>query len=172
VQGVLVSLRGIELHPKGTAGKESSEWRELFPALRAQPRQFDVMKAAPNGLGANLLWNRAIVPAGTYDLVRLRFASNPESPDDQLVTENACGKAGLHCVVMGDGRILPLVLQDNVLELRISAEGTARGLLISPGSQNRLLIELTPVWSAVALPPEGGQFLPVLTGSARKSSEN
>jgi uncharacterized protein DUF4382 len=171
IQNVFVTLRGIELHPRANAGEEPSDWQELLPLLAIQPRQLDLQVAAPNGLAVNHPGEQATTPAGTYDLVRLRFAVSREGAGDLLASDNACGNVGLNCVAMGDGRILPLVLPGDVLDLPIASETTSnRIFLVLPETENRLRIQLTPVWALVTPPGQSAQLLPVLTGSARKSS--
>jgi hypothetical protein len=168
IQSVFVTLRGIELHPRANAGEGPSDWQELLPLLAIQPRQLDLQLAAPHGLAVDLTGEQASIPAGTYDLVRLRFETSREGVGDLLAAENACGKVGLNCVAMADGRNLPLMLRGDVLELPISS-GTAgnRIFLVLPESENQLSIELTLVWTLVTPPEQAAQLLPIVTGSAR-----
>jgi hypothetical protein len=111
------------------------------------------------------------VPAGAYDFVRLRLAPSQGTSGDQLAGENACGAAGAHCVVMGDGRIVRLLPEGGELELRLSSDKSSKvDFLLVPDTQNQLLIEFTPVWSLVASAGEGVQLTPLLNGAARGSS--
>lgn len=168
IQGIFVSLRGVEIH---LFGESPSDWQELYPALEVQPRQFNLLAAGPDGPTANPLGDAAAVPAGTYDLVRLRLASNHGPGGSQLASENACGQVGLNCVAMGDGRILPLLCDGDALELRVSSAGSANGLFsVIAESHNQLLIELTPVWSLVAPVGESAHFSPLLRGAVHDSS--
>jgi hypothetical protein len=67
---------------------------------------------------------------------------------------------------MGDGRILPLAIGEK-LELPVASDNATGGFLtVLPGTESHVLIELTPVWSAVALSGSGPQLLPTLTGRA------
>jgi hypothetical protein len=69
---------------------------------------------------------------------------------------------------MGDGRVLPLALEGDALELHIFQEGAPDGVFsVLLGRENRLLIELTAVWSLEAPAGEGARLLPVLRGTAR-----
>jgi len=172
IRSIFVTLRGIALHLTVNGGERPSEWQELFPSLEWQPRQFDLMKASPHGFGGNLIGDRAIVPAGAYDLVRMRFVPHQGSSEDTPAAENACGRLGWNCVMMGDGRIVPLVLRDGSWELRIASENVEHGFLLLPDSENQLTIDLAPVWLAVTAPGEEAGLLPVLTARGRRLSEN
>ena len=170
VQTVFVTLRGIELHLRTDSGADSFDWQELYPALALQPRQFDLTAAGRAGAAPSPLGDASLVAAGIYDLVRLRLASDQAEAGTQLAAGNLCGKAGLHCAVMGDGRILPFISNADVLELRISSQASTVGsLVILPDSKNQLLIELTPVWSLVTRAGESVRLSPVLTGTAQSS---
>lgn len=173
VQSVIVSLRGVELHPRANASEEPADWQALFPALEIQPRQFELTKAGGTGPVATSLGDAVAIPVGTYDRIRMRFVMNLGSAVNSPAAENACGEAGLNCVVMGDGHILPLALDGGVLELPIFSERSADGaLIVLPESENQLLITLTPVWSLAPSAGGGARLLPALRGSARMLSAN
>jgi len=171
IQSLIIAVRGIELHPQTNPAEGPAIWQELFPNLEIEPQQFKLSKAIAGGLAASSLRDTARIPAGSYDLVQLRLAANQASAGIPIAAENKCGSVGLHCAVMGDGRVLPLALDGGTLELRLSSQNSSSGvLLVLPDSENQLLIELTAVWSLDS--PAGGnvRLIPVLRGSARISN--
>jgi Domain of unknown function (DUF4382) len=172
IQRVFVTLSGIEFHPKVSVGEAPSDWQELFPLLAIEPRQFALQMAAPNGPAVNLTGEQATLPAGVYDQVRLRLDSGGKGAGDLLAAQNGCGKTGLNCVVMADGRILPLILRDDLVDLPISSGTTSEGVFVAlPETANQLSIELRLVWTLVTPPGQSAQLLPVLTGSASIGQE-
>jgi len=168
IRHIFVSLRGIEVHPNLIADDASPDWQELMPQLPGgQPLEVDLMSGAA-ALGALQPLGEAVVPAGTYRLLRLRFASNQQASDDTPPEKNPCGGAGLNCVVMADGRIQPLLLQGAAPELRITSEGIAGGLVfIPPDSSSNLVIEFIASWTLSSSAGEGVGLLPTLVGTAR-----
>lgn len=148
IQSVFLSLKGIDIHPKANAWDESSDWQELFPQLEKQPLQVDLLNESANSPRAKSITEKLLIPAGTYDLVRLRITSNQRGADDEIPAKNACGSVGPHCVVMADGQIEPLVFVTDTIEFRFASETREDGLFfVLPGSDSELLIELTPIAS-------------------------
>jgi hypothetical protein len=124
---IFVSLRGIEVHPRAIADDASPDWQELLaPEFVAQPLQVDLISGTADRGAGKPLGEMTKVPAGFYRQVRLRFAANQPVKGDPLLEKNACGSAGFNCVVMADGHILPLLLDGDSPELRITSD---RGLL-------------------------------------------
>ncbi len=162
IEDVLLTLKGIGLHPKAVAGEQSVDWQELFPEFEEHPLRIDLTKTTANELRA------AEIQAGTYDQLRLRLVPDREGPEDEFALKNGCGAAASNCVIMADGRIQALLFDRGASELRISLESPTDGfLLISPDSEGELLIELTPVWSMSSTLGGELRLLPVLTGRAR-----
>lgn len=167
-QHVLVTLRGIQLHPKTSSGDGPVEWEEIFPQLENHPLQVDLRNAPENELAAQLGGEVPTVPSGTYDRVRLLFVPNPGGSHNQFPAENACGAPGLNCVFNADGGVQPLVFDGDSLGLRISSETEADGLVfIPPDGGGELFIGLTPVWFLGASPGGSSSFFPTLRGTAR-----
>jgi hypothetical protein len=164
IGSVWVALSGVELHRTGN-GQEPSYWQEL-PLLVEQPLQVDLMEASING--AVRLGDRAALPAGSYDMVRLRFTADQRGtglPNKEL---DPCREAGPNCVVMTDGRIIHLLLHGTPPEVLIPTEALASGpFFVLPDTDNELLIELVPVWYAAVSSGEAMRFFPVLMGSAK-----
>ncbi len=106
------------------------------------------------------------VRAGVYQQVRLRFVANQLATSHQLLEKNACGSPGFNCVVMADGQILPLLLDGDLPELRVTADRRT-SLLIPPDADTDLVIELKPIWAWFSFADEGVRLLPALTGNAR-----
>lgn len=170
LQHLFLTLRGIELHPRTNAGAAPSGWQELVPALEIQPQQFQLGRAAATRLVPTPSGDSAAIPAGSYDRVRLLLATNPANPGTGVAAENKCGSVGLNCAVMGDGRVLPLALDGDALELTVLSEGSADGVFsVLPETENHLLIELTTVWALEAPADEGARLSLVLRGTARRN---
>jgi hypothetical protein len=166
---IFVSLRGIEVNPSAIADDASSDWQELLaPEFVAQPLQVDLIGSTADREARKPLGEMAEVPAGIYRQVRLRFVANQPATGHPPLERNACGSAGFNCVVLADGHILPLLLDGDSPELRITSDRiTSTSLLIPPDTGTDLVIELNPVWAWFSSPDEGARLLPVLTGNAR-----
>jgi Domain of unknown function (DUF4382) len=166
---IFVSLRGIEVHPSAIADEDSPDWQELMaPKFVAQPLQVDLKSGTADQGAGKPLGEMTEVPAGIYRQVRLRFEANQPATGDQLLEKNACGSAGFNCVVMADGHILPLLLDGDSPELRITSDRiTSASLLIPPDTDTDLVIELKPVWAWFSSADEGVRLLPALTGNAK-----
>jgi uncharacterized protein DUF4382 len=166
IQGLFLTLVGIELHAKTRALGDTSEWLELFPDLEKRPRQLDLLSLNTDTSASGLLGESAAIPPGIYDQVRLRLVQNRGDAEAQFLTGNACGVSGFNCMTMADGHVYGLQLASDPQELRIASEGLSSGLLyIASDGNEELLIRLVPVWSTVGSFPEAVRFLPVLTGT-------
>jgi Domain of unknown function (DUF4382) len=164
---IFVSLRGIEVHPSAIADDASPDWQELMvPEFVAQPLQVDLISGTADRGAGKPLGEMTEVPAGVYQQVRLRFVANQLATSHQLLEKNACGSAGFNCVVMADGHILPLLLDGDSPELRVTADRRT-SLLIPPDADTDLVIELKPIWAWFSSADEGVRLLPALTGKAR-----
>lgn len=176
IHEVIVTLRGIKLHPKTYPGQQPADWVEVFPHLEEQPRQVDLLKTEARNFAAKLLEEKAAVPAGIYDQVRVLLVPDQTSIADQLPEENACGASQFNCVIMAEGRAQALVFEGDTSEVRITSQSLAGGfLLIPPDSEGKLSIELVPVWLAIVSSGGSMGFQPVITGRAefeRKTDAN
>jgi Domain of unknown function (DUF4382) len=163
VQSAVLSLKGIDVHSSANARDESSAWQELLPQLETQPIQVHLLNEGTNSLGTDTLAERVLIPAGTYDLLRLRFVSNQPGAIGEIPAKNACGRVGRNCVLMADGQIEPLVFAEDKLGSSFASETTADGLLlVLPGTESELLIELTPVASIGASFGKGARVFSLL----------
>jgi Domain of unknown function (DUF4382) len=159
VHSAILSLKGIDVRSSANATDESSAWQELLPQLETQPIQIHLLDEGTNSLRTDSLTERVLVPAGTYDLLRLRFASNQSGEIGEIPTKNACGRVGLNCVLMADGQIEPLVFAEDKLESSFASESAAVGLLVVlPGTESELHIELTPAASIGASFEKGARI--------------
>lgn len=164
---VVLTLRGVELHAKANSLSSSTEWLELFPEFEENPHQLDLVDGSPD-TPSELLGESAAIPAGVYDQIRLRLVQGQSNDEAQPSTGSACGNSGFNCVIMADRHVQALQVSNQPREFRIPPEGLPGGLLfISPGGNDHLLIQITPVLSAIGSNQEGVRFLPTLKGSAR-----
>ncbi len=169
IQHIFLSIRGVEVHPSTTAEDDSPDWQELLPSkLAKQQLQVDLVRSAADRGAREPLGEMVTIPAGIYRQLRVRFVPNQPATDDRLPEKNACGSAGFNCVVMADGRIQPLLLDDGSPELHITSDRIDHGsLLIPPDTDTDLVIELKLVWAWSSSTDEGVRLLPAFTGSAK-----
>lgn len=161
VHSAVLSLKGIDV--RSNARDESSAWHELLPQLETQPIQIHLLSEGTNSLRTDSLEERVLIPAGTYDLLRLRFASNQPGGIGEIPEKNPCGRIGPNCVVMADGQINSLEFAGDKLESTFASETTADGLLlVLPGSESELFIELTSVASIDASSGNGSRIFSLL----------
>jgi len=92
IQSVLRSLKGVDIRLGANARDETPDWRELFPQLEKQPLQVDLVNEGTDSLPADFLAARVLIPAGSYDLMRLPITSNRRRADDEIPAKNACGR--------------------------------------------------------------------------------
>lgn len=141
IRHILISLRGIAVHPDVVADDASADWRELMPQLSSRPLQVDLMNGAVEPASRQLLGDKVAIPAGTYRQVRLRLVSNQPAPGDAVPEKNACRGAGFNCVVFEDGRVQPLLLDSAAQESCITSERIAGGaLLVIPDASADLVL--------------------------------
>lgn len=147
VQHIYVGVQSLELQVKKADG-EPVEWREALPR-RAQPVQLDLL-ARPVDSCASAPVMEASAPAGVYRAVRLRLLPSQAAPDAPTAEHGACGSYGYNCIVLADGRVLP-VLADDALEMPIASADQTEGMLfVFPGA----LTQTTITWR-----PESARFL-------------
>jgi hypothetical protein len=168
IQHIFVSIRGIEVHPGTPAEDDSSDWHELAPQFTKRPLQVDLARDTADRVVRELSGEIVAIPAGIYRQVRIRFVPNQSPAEDQLPERNACGGLRFSCVVMGNGRTQPLLLDGGSPELRITSDRIEGGsFLVAPDTDTDLTIELTLVWGLFSSADQGLRLFPGLTGSAK-----
>ena len=168
IRHVLISLRGIAVHPDGVAADDASpDWRELLPQLSSRPLQVDLMNGAAGPPARQPLGDELAIPAGTYRQIRLRFVSNQPAPGDAVPEKKACRGEGFNCVVFEDGRVQPLLLDSTAQESRITSERIAGGaLLVIPNASADLVLDFRVSWVLASADGQSVRFLPALSGTA------
>lgn len=145
VQTVVLNLSGMDFHASANVAGESSSWQTVFTQPGKQSTQVQFLSGRMNVLSPEST-DGLTIPAGSYDLVRLRVSRDPTGSDDEFLSDNACGGVGPNCVIMADGHFVPLVFEAGTLEFHLTSEAKVGGLpFVMPNSDNELLIELTPV---------------------------
>jgi len=169
VQHIFVTIRSIEANSSTTAHDNSPDWQELLPPNSVKnPLQVDLVRGAADQSVRKSLGGIPLFPAGSYRQLRLRFVPNQPATDDRLPEKNACGSGRFNCIVMADGRILPLLIDGGPPDLRITSDRIENASLVIPSDTNTdLIIELKPVWAWFSSADEGMRLLPTLTGSAK-----
>jgi Domain of unknown function (DUF4382) len=169
VQHIFLTIRGIELHANASAQDDSPDWQEfLLPELEQKPLQIDLMESnAAQGVQEPFRAT-ALIPAGIYHQLRLRFVPNQPAADDRLSEENMCGNGTFNCIVMADGSIHPLQLDAASPELRIMPDrmdGAALPLVSDADAD--LIIEIKLMWELSPSANGGMQLVPTFTSSAK-----
>ena len=135
VQHFLVVLRGMQIHSEG----DGDGWVDLAPGLAASPRSVDLLgDSLPQPAVIS-----AVVPAGSYDTLRLEFASQEVSiQSENDFRQRQCGNAVSNRLIMGDGRSEPLSFAGDTNELLIPLTKETKSLLVLPDSASELHIQL------------------------------
>jgi hypothetical protein len=169
VQHIFISVRGIELNLSATAQDNSPDWQELLPAeLEQKPLQVDLMGGNTDPGLRELFDKTTLLPAGIYRQLRLRLVPNQAAPEDRLSESNMCGSGHFNCIVMADGTIQSLLLDDRLPQLRITSDGVeGASLLLPPDTDTDLILELKLVWEWSSSADKGVRLLPALAGSAK-----
>jgi hypothetical protein len=181
VRHIFVTLRGVEGHEDPAAAMDAANWQQLAPELVEHPVQVDLLAALddssvlPAATGAR-------APAGVYRQIRLELlprsiasARSDTEAGAAAPMENGCGNLVLHCVVLEDRTIRPLLIdsEDHSEALghsaiRISADRIAGGtLVILPGATRTYEIELQPFWLMSSASGEAVRLIPVFSVSPR-----
>lgn len=166
VHAVVLNLSGIDFRASADAAGESSSWQPLLP----EPgRQFEFLREKINVISSESMESteELPIPAGSYDLVRLRLSRDQTRVDDRPLSGNACGETGPNCVIMADGQIAPLLFEPDALAFHLTSEATGKLPLVMPNSDYELLIELRTVLSMTRLFGEATRSFVILPGRAQ-----
>jgi len=143
VEHLFITLAGIDVHASALADDDSEGWQPLAVELAEHPRQVDLL--------ADLRANRSfapipdvVLPSALYAQVRLRLAT--PLTDGLVLETDDCGAGALHCAVMSDGRIEPLLFGRSRPSFRIPSDSLHGDywLYIPPDSRVTLVIALDP----------------------------
>ena len=167
---IFVTIRGVEANPSATADDEASSWEELAPKLASQPKQVDLLAQSVDSCAIGAPSDVAI-PANQYRQIRLRLLANPAEGSDTVVEENSCGSVAFNCVVTHDGRIRPLVTDNELApQILISSESIDGGFFrILPGTATDLDIKFVPQLSRLIPGNETTRLVPVFTAAPQAS---
>jgi len=158
---ILLSITGIDLRAKINNAGETPDWQALLPALE-RPLRINLASGSGDGITRVALGENTTVPAGAYDLVRLRLAIDEPDVSDGLAAQSRC--TGHSCVLMEDGRVESLQFGEGAPELLIPLKASTD---VGPGSDNELSLDLTPIWSVFRTTDQNVALFPSLTGSAK-----
>jgi len=161
VGSILLSITGIDLRAKINNAGETPDWQALLPALE-RPLQINLASGTGDGMTRVALGESTTVPAGTYDLIRLRLAIDEPDVSDGLPAQSRC--TGHRCVLMEDGRVESLQFGEGAPELLIPLKASTD---VAPGSDNELSLDLTPIWSVFRTTDQVVAPFPSLAGSAK-----
>jgi uncharacterized protein DUF4382 len=169
VKHIFLGIRGVELNSNATAQDDAPDWQELLlPELEQKPLQIDLLESNV-AQGVQAPFERAAhIPAGMYHQLRLRLVPNQLATEDRLPAKNLCGSGTFNCVVMANGSIQPLQIDDASSALRITSdkmEGASLSFL--PDTATDLVLEWKLVWKWTSSADKGVRLAPALTGSAK-----
>lgn len=138
IEHLYVGVEGVDLQP---SGDQVTQWESV--ASRMGPVQMDLLAQPAKNCAAPSI--EGVARAGTYSAIRLRLLSKwSDAPAAQLTT-NACGGAVPHCLVLRDGRRVPLALEE-VLEVPVTSEDTEPGLLfVFPDAEAEATLSFSPL---------------------------
>ena len=106
----------------------------------------------------------AVVTAGMYRQIRLRFASL-----EAARAANRCAGAALHCAVLSDGQVWPLAFPASTSHVQMLLEEFAsQAVYVPPGGTVALGIEIDPNRSWVWRSGESMVLQPVFRPSIRQ----
>jgi hypothetical protein len=160
IGSILLSITGIDLRAKINNAEETPDWQALLPALE-RPLQINLTSGSGDGITRVAVGESTTVPAGSYDLVRLRLAIDQPDVSDGLAAQSPC--TGHSCVLMEDGRVESLQFGEGAPELLIPLKASTD---VAPGSDNELSLDLTPIWLVFRTAGQTVALFPSLTGSA------
>ena len=169
---VYITLQAIEAHPSAVATEDSPDWEELAPDFKRQPMQIDLLAHSPNSCGRDRV-SSALVAAGVYRQIRLRFARKQAATSIAAPAENACGALGFHCAVSPDGHMHPLAFDAGVTTLRVAPDRiTGSFFYVLPDRDTHLIIEFNPFASVAAPSGDSIQLTPIFTVDTLASCGN
>lgn len=172
VQHVFVTLRGIEANPDADAAENSPDWQELAPKLAAQPVQLDLLATTGDSCDA-IISERVAVPADSYRQIRLQLSPNQPDTTESILQQNACGSAGLNCVVTSDGNIRPLVLSSESSQIPVSSDHIAGGFFrVFPEAPVNLKIEFNAQSSQFISADGAVRLVPAFTVDSQTPCES
>jgi hypothetical protein len=155
---IYVTITDVSIHTSSNAVNDAAGWVSLTPNLSASPQQVDLLNIPSNGCFLATL-GTAGVPAGTYQQIRLKLASNSTS----LPGTNPCGNVA-NCAVIG-GTAYPLQLSSQATTgLKIPSGQIAGGrFTIAAGETKDLNIDFDGC-ASVLLQAGNGRYMlkPVL----------
>ena len=137
VQHMFIKLRGVQIHSYGEDG--DAAWLDLAPELAAQPLGLDLIGDGLSDVGVS----SSMVPAGTYDTLRLQFAPGSATSDAEAqANPERCGGKVSNCLILGDGRTEELTFAGQPAELVLPIAGDGQPLLVLPDTSTELQIHL------------------------------
>jgi hypothetical protein len=169
IQHIFLGIQGIELNPNAAARDDSPDWQALLSGdFSAEPLQIDLMQGNADQGVPILLGATAQFPAGIYRELRLRLVPNQSAGQDRLPEKSMCGSGTFNCVVMADGSVHPLQLNDGSPQLLVTPDTIEGASLSFPSdAPTELAIEWKLVWELSSSADTGVRLSPALVGSAK-----
>lgn len=124
VQHIYAGVEGVDLQPAHQTGEGAEQWERV--AFRSGPVQVDLLARATDSCAEPDI--QGMARGGAYRAIRLRLLPNTPGSNAAGLATNACRGAGYHCMVMKDGRVVPLEMEE-VLEMTFGLESGEPGWL-------------------------------------------
>jgi hypothetical protein len=173
IQHIFVTFQGIEANRSATADDDSPDWQELAPQLATVPIQLDLLAHNRDSCESTILSSDVAVPADTYRQIRLRLSSSLAETNESILQENRCGSFGFNCIVKASGGTRALILNSQMLRIRIPSDQIAGGSFqILPGTAANVTIEFSSSSSVVFAADGDVRLVPVFTVESKSSCES
>jgi hypothetical protein len=173
IQHIFVTFQGIEANRSATADDDSPDWQELAPQLATVPIQLDLLAHNRDSCESTILSSDVAVPADTYRQIRLRLSSSLAEKNESILQENRCGSFGFNCIVKASGGTRALILNSQMLRIRIPSDQIAGGSFqILPGTAANVTIEFSSSSSVVFAADGDVRLVPVFTVESKSSCES
>lgn len=162
IEHMFVSISEIDAHLGLAYGEDSSGWQDLAPNLKRRPVQIDLISANDSSSPAEFL-SEAAVPAGEYTQLRVVLAGDYSATVEPVRAANACGDAGLNCMIAENGVVhrLILPLEPESERILIPADRAGGAIFrVFPGTTSDVELEFNPASSQIYIFGSKALFIP------------
>ena len=169
---VFVTVVDVKAHTNANAGDNDSGFVDLTPNLHNSPVQVDLLGAASAGCFLAQLGSGTVIPAGTYQQIRIILLDNNANT---TVANNQCN-GSFNCVVLAsNASVHPLLLSSEATTgIKIpSGQIGGGGVTVPPNQTADLNIDFNACQSIVLQPNGQFRLKPVLhAGEVSLSASN
>jgi Domain of unknown function (DUF4382) len=168
IEHIFLTVQGIEAN--SSTDENVPNWQELAPNLIKNPVQLDLLGRGDACASSSL--DSAAVPSDVYRQVRLELIPDQADRSEARPGINACGRAGLNCLVTSDGEVRRVSIGNAETHIQVTAEQIENGFFQAlPETPLTLDIEFRPQSSIFIPSGDHVTFIPAFTVSSQKSCE-